>query len=126
LRTCTAAGGTSRCFFKEIKQTLQLATSLGHNANAVRWQVWTALLTYLLLRFAAFLAQWPHSFTRLFTLLRSPLWQKLDLLALLEAYGQPEATYDSWRHLNKHICLALHRAVGQPNVATDRHAPSKP
>jgi len=32
-------------FFKEIKQALQLADFLGHNANAVRWQVWTALLT---------------------------------------------------------------------------------
>lgn len=30
-------------FFKEIKQTLQLADFLGHNANAVRWQVWTAV-----------------------------------------------------------------------------------
>jgi len=74
-------------FFKEIKQTLQLADFLGHNANAVRWQVWTALLTYLLLRFCAFLSRWPHSFTRLFTLLRSALWQKLDLRGLLEAYG---------------------------------------
>jgi IS4 transposase len=36
-------------FFKQIKQTLQLAYFLGHNANAVRWQVWTALLTYVLL-----------------------------------------------------------------------------
>ena len=35
-------------FFKELKQTLQLADFLGHNANAVRWQVWTALLVYLL------------------------------------------------------------------------------
>lgn len=75
------------CFFKEIKQTLQLADFLGHNANAVRWQVWTALLTYLLLRFAAFISQWPHSFTRLFTLLRAALWQRLDLRALLESYG---------------------------------------
>ena len=25
-------------FFKQIKQTLQLADFLGHNANAVRWQ----------------------------------------------------------------------------------------
>jgi IS4 transposase len=33
-------------FLKEIKQILQLAAFLGHNANAVRWQVWTALLTY--------------------------------------------------------------------------------
>ena len=74
-------------FFKELKQTLQLADFLGHNANAVRWQVWTALLVYLLLRFSAFLGQWGHSFTRLFTLVRSALWQKLDLRSLLEIYG---------------------------------------
>jgi hypothetical protein len=35
-------------FFKELKQTLQLADFLGHSANAVRWQVWTALLMPLL------------------------------------------------------------------------------
>jgi len=74
-------------FFKEIKQTLQLSDFLGHNANAVRWQVWMALVTYLLLRFCAFMGQWPHSFTRLFTLLRSAMWRKLDLRGLLEAYG---------------------------------------
>src|SRR5438445_72287 len=75
-------------FFKELKQTLQLADFLGHNANAVRWQVWTALLVYLLLRFCAFLSQWPHSFTRLFTLLRSALWQRVDLRSLLDGYGR--------------------------------------
>jgi DDE family transposase/uncharacterized protein DUF4372 len=74
-------------FFKELKQTLQLADFLGHNANAVRWQVWTALLVYLLLRFCAFLSQWSHSFTRLFALVRSALWQKLELTSLLEVYG---------------------------------------
>jgi hypothetical protein len=74
-------------FFKELKLTLQLADFLGHNANAVRWQVWTALLVYLLLRFCAFLSQWGHSFTRLFALVRSALWQKLELRSLLEVYG---------------------------------------
>lgn len=74
-------------FFKELKQTLQLADFLGHNANAVRWQVWSALLVYLLLRFCAFLSQWGHSFTRLFALVRSALWQKLELTSLLEVYG---------------------------------------
>ncbi|MGH9649693.1 MAG: IS4 family transposase, partial [Terriglobales bacterium] len=34
-------------FFKQIKQTLQLADFLGNSANAVRWQVWTALLVYV-------------------------------------------------------------------------------
>ena len=38
-------------FFKQIKQTLKLADFLSHSANAVRWQVWTALLVYVLLRF---------------------------------------------------------------------------
>ena len=74
-------------FFKQIKQTLQLADFLGNNANAVRWQVWTALLTCVLMRYLSYLSQWAHSFTRLFTLLRAALWEKYDLLKLLERYG---------------------------------------
>lgn len=74
-------------FFKQIKQTLQLADFLGHNANAVRWQVWTALLVYVLLRYLSYLSKWAHSFTRLFTILRAVLWAKLDLLKLLNSYG---------------------------------------
>ena len=90
-------------FFKQIKQTLQLADFLGQSANAVRWQVWMALLTYVLLRFLACLSQWEHSFTRLWALLRSAVWQKLDLPVLLRRYGtagghfrmlgQPEAAF---------------------------------
>ena len=74
-------------FFKQIKQTLQLADFLGNSANAVRGQVWTALLTYVLLRCCAWLSQWGHSFTRLFALLRSALWRKLERRSLLEVYG---------------------------------------
>jgi hypothetical protein len=74
-------------FFKQIKQTLQLADFLGTSANAVKWQVWTALLVYLLLRYLAFLSQWNHSFSRLFTLLRVSLWKKWDLPGLLKLYG---------------------------------------
>src|ERR1017187_9371646 len=68
-------------FFKQLKQTLQLADFLGNSANAVRWQVWTALLTYVLLHFCAWLSQWGHSFTRLFALLRSALWQNSSCAA---------------------------------------------
>jgi hypothetical protein len=74
-------------FFKQIKQTLQLGDFLGYNENAVRWQIWTALLTYVLLRFIAFMGKWTHSFARLFTLLRGTLWECYDLFALLERYG---------------------------------------
>jgi len=80
-------------FFKQIKQTLQLADFLGHSANAVRWQVWTALLVYVLLRFLAFLHDWHHSFVRLFTVLRSALWRRWDLSSLLRSYGTATGSF---------------------------------
>jgi hypothetical protein len=49
-----------------VKQTLKLGGFLGHSANAIRWQVWSALLVYVLLRFSAHLSAWHHSFVRLF------------------------------------------------------------
>ena len=90
-------------FFKQIKQTLQLADFLGNSANAVRWQVWTALLVYVLLRYQAFLSRWGSSFVRLWTCVRAALWLKLEAVALLRSYGtaggdfrllgRPEAAY---------------------------------
>ena len=80
-------------FFKQIKQTLQLADFLGTSANAVRWQVWTALLVYLLLRYLAFLSDWSHSFSRLFTLIRAALWNKWDGLSLLRRYGTADGHF---------------------------------
>jgi hypothetical protein len=74
-------------FFKQIKQTLKLGSFLGHNENAIQWQIWTALLTYLLLRFLAWRSQWPHSFIRLFTLLRALLWDGIDIHSLLKSCG---------------------------------------
>jgi hypothetical protein len=80
-------------FFKQIKQTLQLADFLGHSANAVRWQIWTALLVYVLLRFLAFTHGWHHSFTRIFTLIRSALWRRWDLSSLLQSYGTASGSF---------------------------------
>ena len=80
-------------FFKQIKQTLQLADFLGTSANAVRWQVWTALLVYLLLRYLAFLSNWAHSFSRLFAVVRTCLWRKWDLLNLLARYGTATGSF---------------------------------
>jgi len=80
-------------FFKQIKQTLQLADFLGHNANAVRWQVWIALLIYVLLRYLSYVSKWAHSFTRLFTIVRAVLWSKIDLLDLLGRYGTAKGSF---------------------------------
>lgn len=80
-------------FFKQIKQTLQLADFLGYNENAVRWQIWTALLTYVLLRFIAFMTRWQRSFPRLFAAVRGVLWDRMELQSMLDfcgtAHGPP-------------------------------------
>lgn len=74
-------------FFKEIKQTVQLVDFVGHNKEAVQWQIWTALLTHLLMRFLAHLSRWGHSFTRLFTLIRAGLWHRFNIVDFLLSYG---------------------------------------
>jgi len=73
-------------FFKQMKQTFQLSDFLGHSENAVRWQVWTSLLTYVVMRFISFLGKWEGSFTRLVTLVRSTLWNRFNLMGLLARF----------------------------------------
>ena len=70
-------------FFKELKQTLQLADFIGYNENAVRWQIWTGLLAYLLLRFISWEKHWKHTFNRLYTLVRSVLLNYFDLTSVI-------------------------------------------
>ena len=76
--------------------------TLGHSANAVRWQIWIALLLYVLLRFQAFLHDWSHSFTRLFTLIRGVVWDRFHLPDLLTFYGTARGR---WR-----MCAQPHQA----------------
>ncbi len=74
-------------FFKQIKQTLQISDFLGHSRNAILWQVWTALLAYVLIRFISFLGKWKGSFRRLFTLLRGVLFSRLEIFSVMEGCG---------------------------------------
>ena len=107
-------------FFKQIKQTLQLADFLGTSANAVRWQVWTALVGLFVVALLSFSLELGHSFTRLFALVRTCLWRKWDLLKLLDRYGTAGG---SFRYLGRPeqayfpgICLKLwdSRALTRP------------
>ena len=80
-------------FFKQMKQTLKLCDLIGYSANAIRWQIWIALLVHLLMRYLAWVNKWSHSFVRLFALVRSQLWQRLDLMATLNRYGTAGGSY---------------------------------
>jgi hypothetical protein len=80
-------------FFKQIKQTFKVCDFLGHSKHAIRWQLWAAMLLYVLLRFIAFQSQWPHSFTRLFTIVRGVVWDRFGLFELADFYGTARHRY---------------------------------
>ncbi|VGO20973.1 hypothetical protein SCARR_03040 [Pontiella sulfatireligans] len=74
-------------FFKQLKQTLKLSGFIGYSKKAIQWQVWAALLVWLLSRYAAFASAGTHSFSRLMALLRSYAWERFDLKELLQFHG---------------------------------------
>ena len=74
-------------FFKEIKQTLQIRTFVGFSRNAIEWQIWSALLTYLLMRIMAFLSEWKRDFKHFFTLMKGALWAKRTVRVIVSRYG---------------------------------------
>jgi IS4 transposase len=81
-------------FFRWIKQTLKIKRFLGTSENAVRVQVATALIAFLILRLAQKCQQVvksPLSFARL---VRANLFHKRSLATLLEPFQPPSANPD--------------------------------
>ena len=66
-------------FFKAITQNLKLKTFVGTTANAVRIQIWTALLAMMLLKYLQFRAKLAWSLSNLVALLRWNLFTYRDL-----------------------------------------------
>ena len=72
-------------FFKAIKQNLKIKTFLGTNANAVKTQIWTALIAMLVLRYLQLMSTFGWSLSNLAALLRHQLFVYRELLAWLNA-----------------------------------------
>jgi len=70
-------------FFKAIKQNLKIKTFLGTNANAVKTQIWTALIAMLVLRFLQLMSTFGWSLSNLAALLRHQLFVYRDLFGWL-------------------------------------------
>ncbi len=76
-------------FFKAIKQNLKIKTFIGTSANAVKTQIWTALIAMLLLRYLQMSSRFGWSLSNLVALLRMNLFTHRDLMAWL---SQPFTT----------------------------------
>jgi hypothetical protein len=71
-------------FFKALKQNLKIKTFVGTSANAVKTQIWTALIAMLLLRYLQLCSRFGWSLSNLVALLRMNLFTHRDLMAWLD------------------------------------------
>jgi len=71
-------------FFKALKQNLKIKTFVGTSANAVKIQIWTALIAMLVLRFLQLRSKYNWSLSNLVALLRMNLFTHRSLWAWLD------------------------------------------
>ena len=70
--------------FKALKQSCKIKTFVGTSANAVKTQVWTALIAMLLLRYLQLKAHFGWALANLLALLRQQLFVHRDLWQWLD------------------------------------------
>jgi hypothetical protein len=77
-------------FFKALKQNLKIKTFVGTSANAVKIQVWTALIAMLILRYLQLKSKFSWSLSNLVALLRMNLFTYRNLWVWLQhPFGTP-------------------------------------
>lgn len=76
-------------FFRALKQNLRLKSFVGTSANALKIQIWTALIALLLLKYLQLRATYGWSLSNLVALLRQQLFIYRDLFAWLNHPFEP-------------------------------------
>lgn len=71
-------------FFREIKQLLHIKSFIGTSKNAVMIQIWTALITILILKFLRQIAKYGWQLSNLVAFIRLNLFVKIDLQKWLD------------------------------------------
>ena len=83
-------------FFKAIKQGLKIKTFVGTSENAVRTQIWTALIAMLVVKFLQLRSTFGWSLSNLIALLRQQLFVYRDLFTWLnDPYHAPPVIDDA-------------------------------
>jgi hypothetical protein len=72
-------------FFKTIKQNLKIKTFVGTSPNALKTQMWTALIAILLLKYLKFRSSFPWTLSTLIAMLRYNLFTYRDLWAWIDS-----------------------------------------
>ena len=77
-------------FFKELKQHLKIKSFIGTNENAMWIQIWTAMITMLLLRYMREIAKYNWNLSNLVGFVRINLFVKMDLMLWLNKPFWPQ------------------------------------
>lgn len=80
-------------FFKELKSHLKIKSFIGTNENAMFIQIWTALITLLLLKHLKEIAKYPWALSNLIAFLRMNLFVKISLTHWLNDPFHPPDFY---------------------------------
>jgi hypothetical protein len=72
-------------FFKSLKQLLRVKTFVGTSANALKTQIWTALIAMLVLKYLQLKSKFAWSLSHLVALVRQQLFVYRDLYIWLDA-----------------------------------------
>jgi hypothetical protein len=88
-------------FFKALKQSLRVKTFVGTSANALKTQIWTALIAMLMLKYLKLKSSFHWSLSNLVALLRQQLFVYRDLWTWLDCPFEPppalEGIHDQFR-----------------------------
>jgi len=76
-------------FFKILKQNLRIKTFVGTSANALKIQIWTALISILLLKYLKVRSSYKWSLSNLVALLRLNLFTYRDLWEWIDRPTEP-------------------------------------
>jgi hypothetical protein len=76
-------------FFRTLKQNLRIKTFVGTSANALKIQIWTALIAMLVLKYLQLRASYGWSLSNLVALLRQQLFVYRDLFTWLNQPFEP-------------------------------------
>ena len=91
-------------FFKALKQSLRVKTFVGTSANALKTQIWAALIAMLLIKYLQLKATFGWSLSNLVALLRQQLFVYRDLWTWLNDPFQPPPMLES---IPEQLALAL-------------------
>ena len=85
--------------FRALKQNLKIKTFVGTSANAVKIQIWTALIAMLILRFLQLQSRFKWSLSNLVALLRMNLFTHRDLWTWLnKPFDVPPVPYEQQQY----------------------------